>query len=157
VQTELQTRSAAVLDPFAAWLMLRGLRTLADPHAISIEASRPVSRQIPQRTPQPSSAFITRPCPRIRTTRSRCSNYTARAAFSASHSKSKPNRPTTAVVDALKLFHIGVSWGGHESLALAADFFSIPPEETQWCIRIHVGLETPNDLIEDLKQALEKL
>jgi cystathionine beta-lyase/cystathionine gamma-synthase len=65
--------------------------------------------------------------------------------------------------DALKLFRIGVSWGGHESLVVPAmaslrqtpDYnalarFSVSPR----LIRIHVGLEDPDSLWQDLEQAL---
>ncbi|MFY9510008.1 MAG: cystathionine beta-lyase [Rubrivivax sp.] len=64
-------------------------------------------------------------------------------------------------VDALQLFAIGASWGGYESLALLA-----PPERLrehrQWqlgdtpVVRLHVGLEDPEDLIADLDQALHR-
>ena len=66
-----------------------------------------------------------------------------------------------AVVNALKLFGIGSSWGGYESLVTAPH-----PEKmrtaTQWnpsgpVIRLHIGLEDPADLIADLEQALAHL
>lgn len=75
-------------------------------------------------------------------------------------------RPATreqvkAFVNALKLFGIGSSWGGYESLVTAPQ-----PEKvrsaTQWnpggpVIRLHIGLEDPADLIADLAQALPRL
>jgi cystathionine beta-lyase len=66
-----------------------------------------------------------------------------------------------AFVDALKLFGIGSSWGGYESLVTAPN-----PEKvrsaTAWnpggpTIRLHIGLEDPLDLIADLEQALSRL
>jgi cysteine-S-conjugate beta-lyase len=58
----------------------------------------------------------------------------------------------------LQLFGIGLSWGGYESLALLVD----PPKRTRKSLdlsgpllRIHAGLEGPNDLIADMQQALE--
>lgn len=63
-----------------------------------------------------------------------------------------------AMVDSLKLFGIGYSWGGYESLALPID-----PEKyrsaTQWqaegpAIRLSIGLEHPDDLTADLAQGL---
>ncbi|SAK80940.1 cystathionine beta-lyase [Caballeronia pedi] len=62
-----------------------------------------------------------------------------------------------AFVDALRLFSHGASWGGFESLALVApaarlrahsDFASDAP-----VVRLHVGLEHPSDLIDDLRRA----
>jgi cysteine-S-conjugate beta-lyase len=75
-------------------------------------------------------------------------------------------RPATrekvkAFVNALKLFGIGSSWGGYESLVTAPQ-----PEKvrsaTQWnpggpTVRLHIGLEDPADLIADLAQALPRL
>ncbi|AUT72310.1 cystathionine beta-lyase [Paraburkholderia hospita] len=66
-----------------------------------------------------------------------------------------------AFIDALRLFGIGASWGGYESLALIA-----PPsrvrEHSYWrgsepVVRLHVGLEDPADLIDDLKQAFRRV
>lgn len=61
--------------------------------------------------------------------------------------------------DALKLFACGASWGGYESLATV----TTPPRTVEdWSkrgpfVRFHIGLEDPKDLIEDLKQALDKI
>jgi len=66
-------------------------------------------------------------------------------------------------VDALKLFGIGYSWGGFESLALPIEprrYRSVmpwPPHgDAQNChgVRLSIGLEDPADLIADLEQAL---
>ena len=59
------------------------------------------------------------------------------------------------MVDKFKLFQIGVSWGGHESLVVGGSFFSDDPEHVVWFIRLHVGLETVDDLLADVRQALE--
>ena len=63
-----------------------------------------------------------------------------------------------AFVDSLELFSIGYSWGGYESLAIPADpvrTVSKPPAPN--LVRLHIGLEDPADLIEDLAQAFEAL
>jgi cystathionine beta-lyase len=57
--------------------------------------------------------------------------------------------------EALELFGIGFSWGGYESLVLPADPYrtvSKPPAPN--LVRLHIGLEDPDDLIADLEQAL---
>jgi len=64
---------------------------------------------------------------------------------------------TEAFLDAMKLFGLGFSWGGFESLAIHCD----PqirrnhgkPEGT--LIRFAIGLEDPGDLIADIKAAFE--
>jgi len=60
-------------------------------------------------------------------------------------------------VDALELFGIGYSWGGFESLALPVDPYRTiiqPPAPN--LVRLHIGLEDPQDLITDLKAALDQ-
>ncbi|MEH6756089.1 MAG: cystathionine beta-lyase [Parasphingorhabdus sp.] len=64
-----------------------------------------------------------------------------------------------AFIDALTIFGIGYSWGGFESLALPVD----PAKHrtaTDWTmtgalVRLHIGLEDPDDLIDDLAKAFE--
>jgi cystathionine beta-lyase len=61
-------------------------------------------------------------------------------------------------IDAVELFGIGYSWGGYESLVLPADPYrtiTSPPAEN--LVRLHVGLEDPDDLIADLASALERI
>lgn len=70
------------------------------------------------------------------------------------------------VVDALELFGIGYSWGGFESLALAIapqDYRAVMASPNgregghRAAIRLSIGLESPDDLIADLAQALARL
>ena len=65
-------------------------------------------------------------------------------------------------VNALDVFQIGVSWGGHESLVYAPAISylkELPPEQfaalgiSLGDIRISVGLEDVDDLIADLDAA----
>ena len=59
-------------------------------------------------------------------------------------------------VESLDLFGIGYSWGGFESLAVpvrARRTVSTPPAGT--IVRLHIGLEDPDDLIADLEQGLK--
>lgn len=72
----------------------------------------------------------------------------------------KPGSPKAVDVflDALTLFGLGYSWGGFESLAIPCDpqldCRANPPALGGPLIRLHIGLETPEDLIADLEQAL---
>ncbi|CAM3622843.1 Cystathionine beta-lyase [Bordetella sputigena] len=67
-------------------------------------------------------------------------------------------RRITAVADHLSLFSIGASWGGYESLALPtrADklAFQSSWDGTAGVLRLHIGLEDPRDLIDDLQRAI---
>jgi cystathionine beta-lyase len=62
-------------------------------------------------------------------------------------------------LDALRLFGLGFSWGGFESLAVDCDpQFGVRKSRPLFegpLIRLSVGLEDPGDLIADLDQALQ--
>lgn len=53
-------------------------------------------------------------------------------------------------IDALRLFGIGASWGGFESLVLT--YPKVPGWSGNQLIRFHVGLEDPVDIIADLER-----
>ena len=62
-----------------------------------------------------------------------------------------------AFVDSLELFGIGFSWGGFESLALPVDpHRTVTEPPAQNLVRLHIGLEDPDDLIADLAAALDQ-
>jgi cysteine-S-conjugate beta-lyase len=66
-----------------------------------------------------------------------------------------------AFIDALDLFGIGASWGGFESLIQPTTPASIRTA-TRWepegpTLRLHIGLEDPQDLIEDLERGFDAL
>jgi cysteine-S-conjugate beta-lyase len=62
-------------------------------------------------------------------------------------------------VDGLELFEIGYSWGGVTSLAVAYDFHGAKgrPNYGHRIVRLNIGLEDTEDLIEDLEQCLRRV
>jgi len=74
--------------------------------------------------------------------------------------KAKNKKSVIKFVNSLKLFGYGYSWGGFESLALHQGksergnrkFLNLDKNER--LVRLHIGLEDPKDLIEDLKRSL---
>lgn len=70
-----------------------------------------------------------------------------------------PEAKVEAFIDALTLFGLGFSWGGFESLAIHCDpQLKLRPDRPTFdgpVVRLHVGLEDPDDLIADLRQALD--
>ena len=75
---------------------------------------------------------------------------------------SKNRNSILKFVDSLKLFGIGQSWGGFESLVLYQNHnlertYKRYIKVNHHIVRFHVGLEDPNDLIVDLKQGLRKI
>src|SRR5581483_2146088 len=70
-------------------------------------------------------------------------------------------RAVHAFLDALRLFGIGASWGGYESLAIPFDCTDIRTA-TKWqpggpTVRFHIGLEDTDDLIADLEHGFAAL
>jgi cystathionine beta-lyase len=62
-----------------------------------------------------------------------------------------------AFIDGLELFGIGYSWGGYESLALPVDpYRTVTRAPADNLVRLHIGLEDPDDLIADLKSAFDQ-
>ena len=80
--------------------------------------------------------------------------------------KSKNKSSVIKFVNSLELFGIGYSWGGFESLAILQELRSNKSGEyiqgrkyfrfnkDEHIIRLHIGLEDPKDLINDLKSSL---
>ena len=66
-----------------------------------------------------------------------------------------------AMADSLEYFQIGSSWGGYESL-IAFNHMPVARERVSWTekpfmLRVHIGLEDPEDLIADLAQGLARI
>ena len=71
-----------------------------------------------------------------------------------------PDSAVAAFLDDLKLFGLGFSWGGFESLAIPFDCTG-SRTATAWdpggpAVRLHIGLEDPQDLIADLEAGLAR-
>ena len=73
--------------------------------------------------------------------------------------KDTPHSRFAAFMDSLKLFGMGYSWGGYESLIVPSKIHrsAAPFDAKGRVVRIHAGLEDADDLIADLDQALAKL
>ena len=75
--------------------------------------------------------------------------------------KSNNKNSVYKFVNKLELFGIGYSWGGFESLAVYTDpvelgnrrYFKL--EKNEHLVRLHIGLEDPKDLINDIKSSLK--
>ena len=81
--------------------------------------------------------------------------------------KSKNKSSVIKFVNSLEIFGIGYSWGGFESLAILQElrkgseyikgrnFFRFTRDEH--IVRLHIGLEDPKDLVNDLKKSLKHI
>jgi cystathionine beta-lyase len=72
-----------------------------------------------------------------------------------------PRGALEAMLNGLKLFGMGFSWGGFESLVLLADpaklRTAVPWPGGGPLLRVHAGLEDPADLVADLEAGFDRL
>jgi cystathionine beta-lyase len=136
------------LSPDDAWLASRGLRTMA----VRLRQHEASALKIAQwLKEQPTVGAVLHPalpdCPGHEIWKRDFKGSSGLFAFEL-------KGDAAAFVDRLQLFGIGYSWGGYESLALPVRPFrsvSKPPAEN--LVRLHIGLEDPDDLIDDLAQS----
>ncbi|MBS4217469.1 aminotransferase class I/II-fold pyridoxal phosphate-dependent enzyme [Bacillus sp. FJAT-49711] len=146
-----------VMPPFEAWLLLRGLRTLP----IRMKAHEESAKQIAQFLEKhPAIKKVNYPGleshPDYQLGKKMLTGYSGLLSFEIKNNKFSDVKN---VIDSLKLFNIGVSWGGYESLVLSPNHGhneDLLAKEglDPGLIRISVGLESTEELIEDLDQAL---
>ena len=147
------------VGPDDIYLALRGLRTLGVRLAQHYQSGLKVARWLQQR---PEIARVLHPalasCPGHATWQRDFSG--ASGLFSVVF-KPVAELAVHAFLNELGLFGIGASWGGFESLAIPFDCSSIRTATT-WVpegptVRLHIGLEDPDDLIRDLELGLAAL
>jgi len=141
------------VSPDDAYLVQRGLRTLA----VRLEQQEKTGLQLAEWfKARPETKRLLHPayesCP-------------GHAHWKRDHGKScglfsvliepKSDAALAAMFDGMKLFSMGFSWGGYESLLIALDpkicRTANPWKEEGVLLRIHAGLEAPEDLIADLE------
>ncbi len=148
------------LGPDDAYLITRGLRTLdvrLDKHqenAKKISAFLLKNKKVKLLYPYKKSSQNYRMWKKY---------YSGASGLMGLKIKSRNKNSVLKFVNSLKLFGYGYSWGGFESLALHQGSLEIGKRKflnlakDEHLVRLHIGLEDPNDLIADLKQALRHL
>jgi cystathionine beta-lyase len=147
----------AVLDPFAAWLLLRGLRTLPIRMERHQQSARRIAHSLLEHPTVEQVFYPGIPTdPQLALTQKQLRGTSGLLSFAL---KEQGKKAAHRTVDALKYFGIGCSWGGFESLALpsfaAGNIMESPHAEGRWVIRLHIGLENVEDLWDDLSAALK--
>jgi cystathionine beta-lyase len=144
------------VSPDDAWLGSRGLRTMAVRLKQHEEGALRVAKWLKER---PEVGLVLHPalpdCPGHEYWKR---DFTGSSGLFTFELKGADEKRRAAFVDGLELFGIGYSWGGYESLAIPVDpirTVSKPPASN--LVRLHVGLEGPEDLIADLARALANL
>jgi cystathionine beta-lyase/cystathionine gamma-synthase len=149
------------IAPFEAWLLVRSLRTLPIRMQRHQENAMKVAQFLEK---QPQIQVVRYPglpsFPQYELGRKQMTGYSGLLSFQL---KTNDITKIKTFYNALKMFHKGVSWGGFESLAYAPAISylkELSPKQfadmgiSLGDIRISVGLEHAEDLIADLKQAL---
>lgn len=154
----------AKMAPFEAWLILRSLRTLSirvrqhQENAMAVANYLEGHEKIALVRYPGLNSFSQRDLAKKQMT-----GFTGLMGFQL---KTTDLDQIKLFFNGLKLFQIGVSWGGHESLiyAPAISYLKELPQAqfeamgiSLGDMRISVGLESAEDLIADLEQALEKI
>ena len=150
--------------PFEAWLILRSLRTLPLRLRQHQENAKQVARFLEA---HPKIKLVRYPglesFPQYALGQQQMKGYTGLMSFQLA---TEDLEKIKTFFNSLRLFTIGVSWGGHESLIYAPAISylkELSPEQFEAMgislgdMRISVGLEGADDLINDLEAALEKI
>jgi cystathionine beta-lyase/cystathionine gamma-synthase len=158
----LQNSAGAILAPFEAWLVLRGIKTLAlrmqrhNENAIHIAEYLQHVKKV-QHVYYPGLTTH----PQYELARKQCSGFGGMISFEVgSLEKAKK------VVESVKIFSLAESLGGVESLIghpVTMTHASVPKEKrlkmglTDGIVRLSVGVEDVEDLIGDLGYALDQI
>jgi cystathionine beta-lyase len=141
------------------YLGLRGLRSLAARMPRHQESGLKLARWLKSR---PEVARVLHPalpeCPGHKYWKR---DFTGAAGLFSVVLKPFSKKAVAAMLDGLELFAMGYSWGGYESLIIPI-YPAKVRSATRWthpgpAIRIHAGLEDPDDLIADLAAGLKRL
>ena len=154
----LQTASwdlGHAVSPDDAWLASRGLRTMAVRLKQHEENALKIAHWLKQRA---EVGLVLHPalpdCPGHEIWKR---DFNGSSGLFAFEFKQQGKAARAAFVDSLELFGIGFSWGGYESLAMPVDpYRTISKAPAENLIRLHIGLEEPDDLIKDLSAAFDQ-
>lgn len=148
-----------IIGPMEAWMIIRGLRTLD----VRIERHYATAKKVAEwleNCPKVKTVYYTglKSHPQYELIQRQQKGSSGLMSFVIDGTVEQAKK----LVDSLKIFKIGCSWGGFESLVMMpqlrmqeeeCEFLSGP----QNLIRIHCGLEGADALIADLEQAMSKI
>tara|TARA_Y100000590_G_C15719443_1_gene1013034 strand:- start:651 stop:1826 length:1176 start_codon:yes stop_codon:yes gene_type:complete len=146
------------LGPDDAYLITRGLRTLdvrLDKHqenAKKVAAFLSRNKKVKLLYPYKKGSFNYKMWKKY---------YSGASGLMGLKIRAKNKKSVIKFVNSLKLFGYGYSWGGFESLALHQGksergnrkYLNLDKDER--LVRLHIGLEDPKDLIDDLRRCLK--
>ena len=150
----------AALSPFESYLVIRGIKTLAVRMERQQETAKKVASWLAGRDEIAAVYYIGLPeHPNYKTTLRQSSGFGGMISFST-----RDEETAVALLERVKVIQYAESLGGTESLItypLLQTHADIPEDVRmargidKRLLRLSVGLESANDLLSDLKQALE--
>lgn len=148
------------IQPFNAWLLIRGLRTLP---ARLDRISTTTRKVIDGLKEHPAVESIIFPLdPSFHQVELARQQMTGACGLLTLELRTKRRESIVTFCESLRHILMAVSWGGHESLIIpkcagipATDFDPSNPEHRY--VRLYVGLEDADYLLADISQALEKM
>jgi len=167
LRTDTGIHGGGILSPFNAWLILRGIATLPIRMAAHADSALKVARFLEGRKGVAKVIYPGLPShPQHDLARRQMENFSGMLAFRPAEGRAAAQK----LADRLKVIHYAVSLGHHRSLIFYIDTneiqensFRLTPRQLEryrefagdGIFRMSVGLEDPEDLCEDLDQALE--
>jgi cystathionine beta-lyase len=152
----------AAMDPHASWLLLRGLKTLA----VRVERQNQTALKVAEFLEKhPAVKRVHYPMLASHPQHALAKKQMAGGGGLLSFDVAGTGADARRLVEALRLFTLAPSLGGVESLAtlpVMTSHMHISAEDrektgvTETLVRLAIGLEAAEDLMEDLQQALEK-
>jgi cystathionine beta-lyase len=153
--TEFQ-QFGTVPDPFMAWLVMRGMRTLHVRLPVHDANSRSIASHLEG---HPAVESVLHPfLPSFAQAELARRQMRGGAGLFSFRLKTRDVKKVRKFTDKLTLFKRAVSWGGYESLVFPNAVSPFPggliPDDRVSLIRLHIGLEDRDLLVEDLDNAL---
>lgn len=155
----MREQLGGIIGPMEGWLILRGMRTLEVRVKAHEKAANEVARWL-EKHPKVRKVYYPglESHPQYELAKKQQGGNTGLLSFEIDGTVEQAK----ALCERLKIFKIGVSWGGFESLVMMP--YARQSEEASKTmggssniIRIHCGLEGADLLIKDLEKALEQL
>lgn len=153
IDNELQFLGA-ILPPLPAWLMLRGLRTLKLRVPHHGRTAHEIATWLKDRPEVEEVFHVGFAEGRQRELFEK--QMTGTGGLVTFQPVSQDPAYIERLIDGLKLFQLGVSWGGFESLGVPIHMKAMGWSEHRYLVRLYCGLEDPRDMKADLERAFNE-